>query len=260
MPGHSLFPPPSSLSDVDPVRLEIEARLAEVRRAMTDAASRAGRRPGEVRLIAVSKTHPPAVVRVALAAGQEDFGENYAQELRDKVTALEGARTNTGLPPRWHFIGPVQSNKVKYLVGDVALIHGVATTSALDEVERRAAARGLVQDCLVQVNVAGETVKQGLAPSELPRLLDAFAAKAHARCRGLMLIPPFSARAEDSRRHFAALRELAAREQARNRARDRVDLSELSMGMSGDFLTAIEEGATLVRVGTAIFGTRTPKA
>jgi len=245
-----------ALSVEQALRGELEARLGEVKRAMGEAAAAAGRDLSRVRLVAVSKTHPPDVVRLALDLGQRDFGENYAQELRDKVAALREARTPGGEAPRWHFIGPVQSNKVKYLVGAVTLIHGIAGESALQEVERRAAAQGLVQDCLVQVNVAGEATKQGLSPEQLPRLLDAFVGAAHVRCRGLMLIPPFSARAEDSRRHFAALRALAASEQSRGRPSERVDLDELSMGMSGDFLTAIEEGATLVRVGTAIFGTR----
>jgi len=229
-------------------------RLHEIQQALAEGASRAGRAANAVQLVAVSKTHPAAAIRAALAAGQLDFGENYAQELRDKHLELAGATAPTGAALRWHFIGPVQSNKVKYLVGVATLIHGVASASAVDEIERRAAVQGCVQDCLIQVNVVGEAGKQGVAPSELGRLLDGFAGKKHVRCRGLMLIPPFSDSAEDSRRPFAALRELAAREETQ--LRENVELVELSMGMSGDYLVAVEEGATLVRVGTAIFGAR----
>jgi pyridoxal phosphate enzyme (YggS family) len=204
---------------------------------------------------------PPEDVLAALAAGQRDFGENYASELRDKRALLgsDPAPEGAAPAPRWHYLGPLQRNKVKVLAGQVALIHSVADGELVDEIERRAATSGpasLVQACLVQVNVAGELQKSGVAPDALPALLDRFAAAAHVRCVGLMLIPPLVAHAEDSRRHFAALRQLAERE-ARI-ARPHVELRELSMGMSGDFAVAIEEGATMVRVGTAIFGERAP--
>jgi len=237
---------------------EIAAALARVRVRVAAAAGAAGRAPSDVRLIAVSKKMPPADVAAALAAGQQDFGENYAQELRDKRAAVDGLAAPThampapGAGPRWHFIGPLQANKVKYVAGKVALLHTVDSAELLDEIDRRAA--GGVQDCLVQINVAGESRKHGVAPPDLPALLDHFALLAHVRCVGLMLIPPLGEDAEASRPHFAALR--ALRDAQRGHARPHVDLVHLSMGMSHDLEAAIAEGATLVRVGTAIFGER----
>lgn len=232
---------------------DIAARLNEVREQIAAAAARAGRPTGSVRLVAVSKKMPAEDVAAALAAGQLDFGENYAQELRDKRAAFEAGAT-TGRQPRWHYIGPLQRNKVKFLAGQVALIQSVADTDLLDEIDRRAEAAGADQDCLVQVNVADEAQKSGAPAATVPALLDAFARARRASCKGLMLIPPFDADPGQTRRYFAALRELRDREATI--ARPRVELRELSMGMSGDFIEAIAEGATLVRVGTAIFGSR----
>lgn len=226
---------------------EIADGLARVRERIARAEHAAGRPAGMVRLIAVSKKMPADDVRAALAAGQRLFGENYGQELRDKRAAL----AQDPAPPEWHFIGPLQSNKVKYVAGQVALVHTIDSPGLLEAFE----ARGLPQSCLVQVNVAGEAQKRGVAPAELPALLDRFAAAAHVRCAGLMLIPPYTDDAAAARPHFAALR--ALRDQEAARGRPNVDLRELSMGMSGDFEAAIAEGATLVRVGTAIFGART---
>jgi pyridoxal phosphate enzyme (YggS family) len=224
----------------------IAANLAGVRARIAAAERAAGRAPGSVRLVAVSKKMTLDDIRTALATGQRAFGESYGQELRDKRAALTGAEP----PPDWHFVGPLQSNKVKYVAGQVALIHAVDSTVLIEAIE----ARGAPQACLVQVNVAGEAQKRGVAPAELPGLLDRFTPLQFARCEGLMLIPPLSARPEDGRRHFAALRALRDREVARGRPN--VELGELSMGMSGDFELAIAEGATLVRVGAAIFGER----
>jgi pyridoxal phosphate enzyme (YggS family) len=225
---------------------EIAANLQVVRERIAAAARAAGRAPDSVRLIAISKKMTAGDVRAALQAGQRAFGENYGQELRDKRAALAGEPT----APEWHFVGPLQSNKVKYVAGQVALIHTIDSIALLDEVE----ARGAPQACLVQVNVAAEAQKRGVSPAELPALLDRFSTAEHVRCAGLMLIPPFTDDPAAARPHFAALRALRDREAAR--PRPRVDLHELSMGMSGDFELAIAEGATLVRVGTAIFGAR----
>jgi pyridoxal phosphate enzyme (YggS family) len=221
---------------------QIATNLAAVRDRIAAAARAAGRAPESVQLLAVSKKMPPDDVRAALAAGQRAFGENYAQELRDKSAALAA----DAVPPEWHFIGPLQSNKVKYIAGKVALLHSVDSAALLDAIE----ARGAPQNCLVQVNVAGEASKKGVPPGELPALLDRFAAAKHVRCAGLMLIPPRG----DARPHFAALRELRDREAQTTRAN--VDLRELSMGMTDDLEIAVAEGATIVRVGTAIFGPR----
>src|SRR5215831_575194 len=221
---------------------DIAAALAEVRARIERAARRAGREPAAVRLVAVSKTRPPEDVRAALWAGQRVFGENYAQELRDKARALGGASP----APEWHFIGPLQKNKVKYVVGTAVLVHAIESAELAAEIDRRAAARGLTQDVLVEVNLAREPQKHGVAPEEVGALVAALRALGHVRCRGLMTMAPLAERAEASRPHFRALRILAAQ----------LDLAELSMGMTQDLEVAVEEGATLVRVGSAIFGAR----
>ncbi len=235
---------------------EIAENLGRVRERLARAERAAGRAAGSVRLVAVSKTKPAEDVLAAMDAGQVDFGENYAQELRDKRTAVAAARTgDPDRGPRWHYIGPIQSNKVKYLAGKVALIHTIDDPALLAETERRIAGAPAVQECLVQVNVAGEAQKHGVAPAALGALLDRFGDFPHLRCVGLMLIPPLTEDPEAGRVHFQALRQLRDREAGA--ARSGVDLRELSMGMSHDLEVAVAEGATLVRVGTAIFGERT---
>jgi hypothetical protein len=234
---------------------EIAANLRAVRHRVAAGMVAAGRLPESVRLLAVSKTVVPEDIVAALAAGQQDFAENYGQEFRDKRAAVAALVAARGLSaPRWHFIGPLQTNKVKYVAGKVVVIHTVASLDVLAEIERKAAAQNLVQDCLVQVNVAGETQKSGLPPTALDGMLDAFAGYQHVRCKGLMVIPPYDENPELSRPHFAALRCL--RDERRGQTRPNVTLDELSMGMSHDLEVAIGEGATLLRVGTAIFGSR----
>lgn len=219
-------------------------RLARIRERVEAAVARRG--DGDpVTLIGVSKRQPVDAIRAAQAAGLRDFGENYAQELRDKAGEL------AALELRWHFIGGLQSNKVKYVVG-TSLIHTVDRPSLLTAIDKRARSQGLVQDVLVEVNL-GEEQKAGVAADAVAPLLDAFAATEHTRCIGLMVIPP-PGDPEQTRPHFRALRRL--RDALAATARARVDLRHLSMGMSTDFEVAIEEGATLVRVGTAIFGPR----
>jgi PLP dependent protein len=225
---------------------DIAAGMERVRARIAAAERAAGRPPGAARLVAVSKKMTIEDVRAALAAGQLDLGESYGQELRDKRQAFAG----DAVVPRWHFIGPLQANKVKYVAGHVTLIHSVDSVELLDELERRAVA----QVCLVQVNVAGEAQKRGVAPAALPALLDRFSTLTHVRCAGLMTVPPLADDPEAARPHFASLRALRDREAAR--PRPGVTLAELSMGMSHDLEVAVAEGATLVRVGTAIFGTR----
>ncbi|RMH39467.1 MAG: YggS family pyridoxal phosphate-dependent enzyme [Deltaproteobacteria bacterium] len=215
------------------------ARLAAVRARIAEAAGRAGRDPSEVRIVGVTKRHPAAVVDAAFAAGLRDAGENYAQELaRKRADAACGAQV------RWHFIGRLQTNKVKLVAGAVDLIHAVDSDRLAREIDRRAAAP---QRVLVAVNVAGEASKSGVAPADLPRLIDAIADLPRVDCAGLMTMPPLAADPEANRRHFAALRDL----------RDRhLPGGELSMGTTGDYPVAVEEGATLVRIGTALFGPR----
>ena len=236
---------------------EIAANLADVRARIAHAEASAGRAAGSARLVAVSKTVAAADIVTALAAGQQDFGESYGQEFRDKRVEVETAAQAAGLPrPRWHFIGPLQTNKVKYVAGKVELIHSIEAGDVMAEIERRVAGVDLTapQDCLIQVNVVGEVQKHGLAPAALPALLASFARLTHLRCTGLMVMPPFCDDPEESRPHFAALRRLRDEQAAISRAN--VQLAELSMGMSHDLEVAVAEGATLVRVGTAIFGER----
>ena len=236
---------------------QVAANLADVRARLARAETSAGRPAGSARLVAVSKMVAAADILAALAAGQQVFGESYGQEFRDKRVEVETAAQAAGLPqPRWHFIGPLQTNKVKYVVGNVALIHSIETGDVLAEFERRVAALkpATPQDCLIQVNVAGETQKHGVPPTALPALLASFAQLNHLRCTGLMVMPPFSDDPEASRPHFAALRRL--RDEQAGVTRANVNLTELSMGMSHDLEVAVAEGATLVRVGTAIFGER----
>jgi pyridoxal phosphate enzyme (YggS family) len=215
--------------------MTVAERLAQVRAKMAEACARAGRSPSEITLVAVSKTVSAERCREAVAAGQLALGENYAQELRDKAPAVPGAR--------WHFIGPLQRNKVKYVVGTAELIHGVDGLPLLDEIARRAQRLGIVQRCLVQVNVGDEPQKSGCPADQLPALLEAFGARPELRCEGLMCIPPLD---DDPVPYFRRLRALA----------ERHGLTTLSMGMSADYERAVAEGATLVRVGTAIFGPR----
>ena len=200
----------------------------------------------------MSKRQPIDKLVAAHAAGLRDFGENYAQELRDKQGLWADERA-----ARWHYIGALQSNKLKYLVGKVALIHTVDRPQLVAAIDRRAAQAGVVQDTLVEVALAGEAQKGGVSPEQLPAVLDAYAGAEHraVRCVGLMLMPPAATEPELTRPWFRQLR--ALRDQlVEAGARPGVAMRELSMGMSGDFEIAIEEGATLVRVGTAVFGPR----
>lgn len=223
--------------------------LARVRASITLSAQHSGRDPEAIRLVAVSKRVPVPVIREALDAGQVDLGENYAQELRDKARDLADRPAI-----RWHFIGPLQRNKVKYVVGTALLLHAVDDAAILAEIERQAVLKAVTIDVLVQVNLAGEAQKAGVSEAGLRPLLERFAETPHVTCRGLMLMPPYDPDPEAARPLFRRLREL--RDVLRGEPRPNVVLDELSMGMSHDHEAAIQEGATLVRVGTAIFGDR----
>jgi pyridoxal phosphate enzyme (YggS family) len=233
-----------------PAAERIAANLEAVRARIDQACARSHRSPEAVSLVCVTKTLGADTVRAAHEVGLRQFGENYGQELRDKSRALADL---TGL--RWHFIGPLQRNKVKYVVGTACLIHTVASRSLLEEIDRRAGAGEKPQEVLVQLNLSGESTKSGILEAELEPLLESFAACAHVRCVGLMTMPPFYDDPDRARPLFGRLREL--RDMAATTVRTNVDLHHLSMGMSGDFEVAIEEGATLVRIGTAITGPRT---
>ena len=230
---------------------EIVDNLASIRARIDAAIERRGPGP-EVRLIGVSKRQPLAKLLAAHAAGLRDFGENYAQELRDKQRDWPPE-----LDARWHYIGALQTNKLKYLVGKTALIHTVDRPELITAIDERAARVGVVQPFLLEVDLAGEQQKAGVSPDDVPALLDACARSqpGAARCVGLMIIPPTTDDPEQTRPRFRDLRQLCERLRE-GPERQSVALTELSMGMSADFEQAIEEGATLVRVGTAIFGER----
>jgi len=218
--------------------VEIAARLAAVQDRIRGACRRAGRDPDSVKLVAVSKGQPLPAILEAFAAGQTVFGENYAQELHEKADALVEAE--------WHFIGALQTNKAKIVVGHAALVHTCDRLALAKELSKRAVLKNLAQRVLLEVNVGREPQKGGAMPEEVEALYAAVQQLPGLRCEGLMCIPPAEG---DPRPHFRALGEL----------RETLGLLELSMGMSADFEVAIEEGATLVRVGTAIFGERPPK-
>ena len=225
----------------------ITENLKSIEARMTAACERAGRAKESVRLIAVSKTKPAEAVAEAYAAGQRLFGENHAQEVTAKQPVLPA-------DIEWHFIGNLQKNKVKYLVGKVALIHSVNSEGLAREIERIAGKRGLVQDILLEVNIADEASKQGASAGEVRALAQLCGSLPHLRLCGLMAVAPESDDPENSRPYFRAL--YALREELRGTLSDPEAFRELSMGMSGDFETAIEEGATLIRVGSALFGPR----
>ena len=227
--------------------MSIADNLQSICQRITDAALRAGRDPAAVRLVAVSKTKPAAAIAAALACGQVIFGENYVQELVTKSAELpEGIS--------WHFIGNLQSNKVRQIAGLVDMIHSVDRISLAQEIDRQWGALDRTCDILIQVNISCEETKGGTSCAELLHLVTEVAGLPHLRIKGLMTMPPFFDDPEAARPYFRALRELAREVAAAGIAG--VEMKELSMGMSGDFEAAIAEGATLVRVGSALFGER----
>ena len=241
-------PEPASVSVSDPIVESISANLAAVRARIDRAAARARRDPAGVRLVGVTKTQPPGVAVAAVRAGVEDLGENYAVELAAKAAAVEAA----GLSPRWHFIGHLQSNKVRQVLPVVAAIHSVDRPSVVQEIGRRAVGP---LDVFIEVSIAGEAQKSGADPGVVADLCRMLLEVPSVRLAGLMCVPPWSDDPEASRPHFRALREMRDRLAADLRAPDGA-LAGLSMGMSHDLEVAIEEGATVVRVGTALFGER----
>jgi len=226
---------------------QLPARLESVREQVRAACRRAQRPAESVRLVAVSKRKPAALIRAAYALGQRDFGENYAQELRDKADELADLDAL-----RWHFIGPLQRNKVRLIVGRTTCLHTVADLGLIAALERRAGRDGVQQEVLVQLELAGETSKSGAHLGSLPALLEALRRCAHVECRGLMTMPPPAADPQQVAPFFQRCAELL-RDHA---PAEEPGFIELSMGMSHDLEVAIACGATLVRVGSAIFGER----
>lgn len=229
-------------------RDRVARNVREVLERISRAAARAGRQAGAVRLIAVTKTVPAERIRAAVDAGVRLLGESRLQEALLKIAALSGCDV------RWHFIGRLQRRKVKAVVGTFAMIQSVDSLDLAAEIDRRAGEAGLRQDVLLEINVGGEATKTGFSPDEAANVITALEALPHLAVKGLMAIPPPGPDAEASRPYFRAMRELA-RSLAGPGLR-RVRMEELSMGMSGDFEVAVEEGATMVRIGTAIFGER----
>ena len=234
--------------------MELDADVSLARRVhqildrMRLAAERVGRPPSTVRLVAATKTVPAERIREGLAVGLTLLGENRMQEALSKVALLRD------LSPRWHFIGQLQRRKVRAAIGTFELIHSVDSVELAQEISRRAGLAGVKQAVLLEVNIAGEASKAGFAPQVLMQDLSLLRDLPHLRIQGLMAIPPRTERPEEARPYFRDLRQLGARIAA-----ERISslvMQEFSMGMSHDFEVAIEEGATLVRIGTAIFGAR----
>ncbi|MFP4599527.1 MAG: YggS family pyridoxal phosphate-dependent enzyme [Persicimonas sp.] len=237
----------STTSQYDPD--ELRQNLAEIRERISDACERAGRLEDAVTLIAVSKTHPVDAMRVLYKEGQRHFGESYVQEWQEKAPEMADDVV-------WHFIGHLQSNKARFIADDMAFIHSVDRKSVMKKLHKRSEER---VDVLLQVNIADQESKSGVDPDGLIDLVELSRNYPSLRARGLMTIPPYVDDPEDNRPHFRRMRELfndARNWLAEHGPEDLEAFEHLSMGMSGDFEVAIEEGATMVRVGTSLFGAR----
>lgn len=224
--------------------MNIPFNIETIREQIEGAALSCGRRAEDVTLVAVTKTVDAACAAEVLNCGVTDLGENRVQVFLDKYEAL-------GNRPNWHLIGHLQTNKVKYIIGKVSLIHSVDTLHLAEEISKKAAAAGICQPILVQFNISGEASKSGAEAGEAKRMMETLAQLPGVSVRGLMTMAPLGAPPEETRRVFAGLRELAQKIDAEHYPG--IQMKELSMGMSGDFCEAIREGATLVRVGTALF-------
>lgn len=225
----------------------IKEKLAVVEEKIRLACERSGRNEREVTLVCVSKTKPMEMIEEAYGCGKREFGENKAQEMKEKQEMLPK-------DIRWHFIGHLQTNKIKYILGRVCLIHSVDSLHLAQAIERECEKRGLEADVLVEVNVAQESSKFGLSLEDTLELVQEIANLSHLHIKGLMTIAPFVENPEENRGIFRQLKKLSVDIEAKNI--DNVDMSVLSMGMTGDYEVAVEEGATHVRVGTGIFGER----
>jgi len=225
--------------------MNIEQNLRAVEERIAAAAIRSGRTREDITLVAVTKTHPTEMMNEAINAGAADVGENKPQEVRDKF--------NNVLPVRWHLIGHLQTNKVKYVIDKCALIHSVDSIKLMDEIERQAVIKDVNMDILIQVNIANEETKSGIDASELDTILKHTSELNHVKVKGLMTIIPKGMK-EENKEHFTKMKQLfddTAKKEYKN-----VTMQYLSMGMSGDFEEAIECGSNMVRVGSAIFGVR----
>ena len=228
--------------------MSIAENVKQVKENMAAAARRCGREPDGILLCAATKMNDASRVREAIAAGVDVCGENRVQELTEKLE--QGAYSGCPL----HFIGHLQKNKVKYIVGKVSLIHSADSLELIGVIDKRAAALGVTQDILLEVNIGGETAKSGFAPADLGEVLPQMADFRAVRVRGLMAIPPICENMEENRPYFRTMKQLFVDIGAKKY--DNVSMDFLSMGMSADYEAAIEEGANIVRVGTGIFGAR----
>ena len=230
--------------------MELAERAAQAKEDLAVAAKRSGRKPDEITLVAVSKLHPGSDIRALAESGQLDFGENYVQEAAGKQEELADLDIN------WHFIGGLQSNKARFVSGNFALVHSVDSRKLAQALHKKASTLETIQDILLQVNIAGESQKSGITVEMLPGLAEEVVELKGVRLVGLMTMPPFFDDPERARPVFARLRQLKDSLEKQLGTK----LPHLSMGMTGDFIPAVEEGATLVRIGTRIFGVRPPRA
>ena len=225
----------------------IQTNLKIVEDNILAACEKCGRSRDEITLIAVSKTKPVSLLEDAYRAGIRDFGENKVQEMCEKYEVMEN-------DIRWHMIGHLQTNKVKYLIGKTALIHSVDSYKLACEIEKQAAKHNEIMDILIEVNIADEETKFGLSKEEVIDLVKQVAKLPHVRIKGLMTVAPYVVDSEENRPFFRKIKQLSV--DINNQNIDNVSMDILSMGMTGDYMVAIEEGATIVRVGTGIFGER----
>ena len=225
----------------------LKDNLKNVEERVQEACDRAGRKREEVTLIAVSKTKPIEMLQEIYDENIRDFGENKVQELCDKIEKMPK-------DIKWHMIGHLQTNKVKYIIDKVDMIHSVESLKLAEEIEKRAAQKDIVMDILIEVNMAAEESKFGVKPEDTEALLREIAKMQHIRVRGLMTVAPFVENQEENREVFRQMRELLV--DMNGKKIDNIKMDTLSMGMTGDYEVAIEEGATIVRVGTGIFGER----
>lgn len=225
----------------------MEQNIAQVRQNIAQAAKKAGRNPEDILLLAVSKTKPVEQIKEAVSCGLTSLGENKVQEIMDKYEPM-------GEGIHWHLIGHLQTNKVKYIIDKVDMIHSVESIRLAEEIEKRAAAKNKVMDILVEINIAQEESKFGIPVNEVESFLQELSKFSHICIRGLMTVAPFVENPEENRLYFRKMRELLVDINAKKI--DNINMDVLSMGMTGDYMVAIEEGATIVRVGTGIFGER----
>ena len=225
----------------------VSENLEQVKANIEAACKRVGRDPKDVRLVAVSKTKPISLIEEAIEAGQDTFGENKVQEMCDKMEVLPDNI-------KWHMIGHLQRNKVKYIVDKVAMIHSVDSFRLAETIEKEAAKKDVIVPILIEVNVAQEESKFGLKPEEVLPFIEEIAGFSHIQIKGLMTIAPYTEDPESNREYFREIKKLSV--DIRDKNIDNVSMDVLSMGMTGDYMVAVEEGATMVRVGTGIFGER----